>query len=454
MPAGSNSDPQYGETRMQYTSAQLLDLTRRVREAAIALGDSIAGLPSYVVPALVLAASLAVLFSRRPDAFLNPQFYAEDGTLWFARAYNIGAFSSLLIPDAGYLQVLATGTGALAVLFPVSLAPVVFVIVAALVEAAPAVFLATRRASQLIPGLAPRLALAFAYLALPNVWTNSVVVTYASWRLALVAFLLLVTRPRGRWGYVLDGCVVALCGLGSPLILFLLPVAILHAVVRPAERSVPFLAAATLTSAVQLWYLSASAGARPSVPLGASVEALGRILVNQTVYALLLGRSGFSAGIERWPWLDYPLSVGVVSVALLSLLAVVAVRGPYAFRLFLMYAGIVLGATLVSATVTGPTQWESLSHPGAGARYFLFGMLSVVFALGWLATRNSLVARAAGISALAIILFTGVRADWRHHAQPKHDYESFARELESAPPGTVLETPIEPPGWTVKLVKR
>lgn len=439
---------------MQDPPARIHELSRRVREATTALGDTVAGLPPYVVPALVFAASFAVLFSRRPDAFLNPQFYAEDGALWFARAYNIGALSSLFIPDAGYLQVLATGTGALAALFPVSLAPMVFAVVAALVEVSPAVFLATRRASQLIPSLAARLALAFAYLALPNVWTNSVVVTYASWRLALVAFLLLVTRPRGPWGYVLDGCVVALCGLASPLILFLLPVAIVHAVVRPAARSVPLLVAATLTSAVQLWYLSGSAGVRPSVPLGASVGALCRILVNQTAYALLLGRSGFSAGIERWPWLDGPVSVGVVTVALLSLLVVVAVRGPYAFRLFLLFTGIVLGATLLSATVTGPTQWESLSHPGAGARYFLFGMLSVVFALGWLVTRKSRVARAAGISALALILFTGVRADWRHFAQPKHDYKSFARELESAPRGTVLETPIEPPGWTVKLVKR
>lgn len=439
---------------MQRAPTQLLDLARRAREAATALCDVVAAMPPYVVPALVFAASLAVLFSRRPDAFLNPQFYAEDGALWFARAYNIGALSSLFIPDAGYLQVLATGTGAFAVLFPVSFAPMVFAVVAALVEVSPAVFLATRRASQLIPSLAPRLALAFAYLALPNVWTNSVVVTYASWRLALLVFLLLVTRPRGPWGYVLDGCVVALCGLASPLILFLLPVAIVHAVVRPADRSVPLLVAATLTSAVQLWYLYGSAGVRPTVPLGASVGALGRILVNQTAYALLFGRSGFSAGIERWPWLGGPVSVGVVSLALLSLFAVVAVRGPYALRLFLMYTGIVLGATLVSATVTGPTQWQTLSQPGAGARYFLFGMLSVVLALGWLATRKSLVARTAGISALVLILFTGVRADWRHFAQPKHDYESFALELESAPRGTVLETPIEPPGWTVKLVKR
>lgn len=425
-----------------------------MRGAASALCGVVAGMPPYVVPALVFAASLAVLFSRRPDAFLNPQFYAEDGALWFARAYNVGALSSLFIPDAGYLQVLATGTGAFAVLFPVSFAPMVFAVVAALVEVSPAVFLATRRASQLIPSLAPRLALAFAYLVLPNVWTNSVVVTYASWRLALVAFLLLVTRPRGTWGYVLDGCVVALCGLASPLILFLLPVAIVHAVARPAARSAPFLVAAILTSTIQLWYLAASVGARPTLTLGASPGNFCRIFANQYIYSLVWGRSGFSDRVETWPWLEVPVVLAFVTLAGLGLLGYVAARGPYALRLFLMYTGIVLGATLVSATVTGPSQWEALGHPGAGTRYFLFGMLSIVVALGWLATRTWLAARIAGIAMLSLILFVGVRADWRHFAQPKHDYESFARELDSAPRGTVLETPIEPPGWTVKLVKR
>lgn len=426
----------------------------RSRDASSALAARIDRLPPFIVPSIVFVAAVGVLVSRRPDAFLNPQFYAEDGALWFARAYNLGAFTSMLVPDAGYLQVLATGTGAIAVLFPVSAAPLVFALVAAIVEVSPAVFLSTRRASQLISNLAPRLMLAFLYLALPNVWTNSVVMTYASWRLGLLAFLLLVTRPNGRWGSLFDGVVVALCGLGSPLMLFMLPVAIVHAVIRPAERSVPFLTAAAFTSVVQLWHLAGSAGARPTLQLGVSIENFCRIFANQYVYSLMWGRSGFSDRVASWPWLENPAALAVVSAAGLFLLVFAAVRGPYALRLFLLFAGIVLSATLTSATVTGPTQWEALGHPGAGTRYFLYGMLAIVTSLGWLATRGPVAARVIGVATLGLILVMGVRADWRHHALPDHDYRSFARDFENSPSGTVLETPIEPPGWTVMLVKR
>ena len=432
----------------------LLSFAGRARDASAALAEIVDRLPPLVVTSIVFVAAIGLLVSRRPDAFLNPQFYAEDGALWFARAYNLGAFTSMLVPDAGYLQVLATGIGAIAVLVPVSAAPMVFTLGAAIVEVSPAVFLSTRRASQLIPSLALRLTLAFFYLALPNVWTNSVIMTYASWRLGLLAFLLLVTRPKGPWGSLFDVVVVALCGLGSPLILFMMPVVIVHAVVRPAARSLPFVAAAALTSVVQLWHLAGSGGARPTLPLGASLENFCRIFANQYVYSLIWGRSGFSDRVASWPWLENPVTLAVVFAVGMCLLGFAAVWGPYALRLFLLFAATVLGATLASASVTGPTQWESLGHPGAGTRYFLYGMMAIVISLGWLATRRLVAARVIGVATLGLILVLGIRADWRHHALPDHGYRSFASEFESAPSGAVLETPIEPPGWTVILVKK
>ena len=32
----------------------------------------------------------AVIVSRRPEAIFHAQFYAEDGHVWFADAYNLG----------------------------------------------------------------------------------------------------------------------------------------------------------------------------------------------------------------------------------------------------------------------------------------------------------------------------------------------------------------------------
>jgi len=60
----------------------------------------------------VFLISFLILFSRRPDAILNAQFYAEDGARWFADAYHMG-WRCLLIPDSGYLQTVSRIIGLL-----------------------------------------------------------------------------------------------------------------------------------------------------------------------------------------------------------------------------------------------------------------------------------------------------------------------------------------------------
>ena len=52
---------------------------------------------------LVFIVLLIGLIFRRTDAFLNPQFYAEDGTIFFQQAENLG-LKSLITPYAGYFH--------------------------------------------------------------------------------------------------------------------------------------------------------------------------------------------------------------------------------------------------------------------------------------------------------------------------------------------------------------
>src|SRR5664280_1995630 len=54
------------------------------------------------VLAFFTAAGLVV--SRQPDAILHAQFFAEDGHVWFADAYNRGWFTSLSRTQDGYFQ--------------------------------------------------------------------------------------------------------------------------------------------------------------------------------------------------------------------------------------------------------------------------------------------------------------------------------------------------------------
>src|SRR5690242_13483628 len=103
--------------------------------------------------ALVLSALIfayAVL-SRRPDAFLNPPFFAEDGNVWFAEAYNFGWLRALFITHTGYFQTLPRLGAALALTVPLAHAPLVMNIIGLIVQIAPAVYLLSAKMSQWAP---------------------------------------------------------------------------------------------------------------------------------------------------------------------------------------------------------------------------------------------------------------------------------------------------------------
>ena len=53
---------------------------------------------------VVFVASLIALFSRLPGALLHPQFFAEDGWVWYQQAYNLQWFRPLGITQAGYCR--------------------------------------------------------------------------------------------------------------------------------------------------------------------------------------------------------------------------------------------------------------------------------------------------------------------------------------------------------------
>src|SRR4051794_30493689 len=79
--------------------------------------------------ALAFLPAIAIIISRRPDAVLYPQFYGEDGHVWFADAYNLGAIPSLFQTEGGYLQIVSRLSADLSLLFPLTTAPLVLNIV-------------------------------------------------------------------------------------------------------------------------------------------------------------------------------------------------------------------------------------------------------------------------------------------------------------------------------------
>ena len=176
--------------------------------------------------AVIFLVAFAVIVSRRPDAVFHPQFYSEDGYVWFADAYNLGWWPALFRTWAGYFQTLPRLVASLALLVPFSRVPLLLNIAAIFFQILPANLLLSSRSS-VWGSLRFRIILASMYLVLPNCDEVYRGITNAQWSLVLCVFMLLVARaPRSTGERFFDVLILLLSGLTGPFCIFLSPIAI------------------------------------------------------------------------------------------------------------------------------------------------------------------------------------------------------------------------------------
>jgi len=405
----------------------------------------------FYFPALLLTFFLVALavISRRPDALLNPQFFAEDGNVWFAEAYNQGWARALAITHTGYFQTLPRLGAALALAVPLQHAPLITNLVGLVLQVAPAVFLLSTRAERWAP-LRIRVLMTLAYLALPNISELNVSITEAQWHLALLACLVVLSRsPESRAGTIFDLTVLALCGLTGPFCVVLFPAAL---VVWWKERTkwrswvAVLLGCSALILAISL--LSSAVQTRASMPLGASFNLLCRILVSQIFLAPLFGMNSALRRSDR-----YVYSLAALGVALLLYCCI---RARLEWKLFIGFSVLIFAASMITPQASyDQPQWVALA--GAwGTRYWFFPILAFVWCLLWYAGLGpNRLLKVLAVLAL-LIMCTRVPRNWRFKPYADLHFSSEVRnKFAPAPPGTVVSLPILPGDqWDVKLKKK
>src|SRR5271156_137369 len=115
--------------------------------------------------AVVFLATLIAIFSRLPGALLHPQFFAEDGWVWYQQAYNLHWLRSLGIAQAGYLQTLPRLVAGVTLLFPLQWAPLLMNLAGAVIQVLPVTALLSHRSTPWGP-LPVRMLMAALYLAI------------------------------------------------------------------------------------------------------------------------------------------------------------------------------------------------------------------------------------------------------------------------------------------------
>jgi hypothetical protein len=406
---------------------------------------------------VVGALAILLIFSRRPDALLNPQFDGEDGAYFYSQAYNLGPLQAFPLPVAGYLMLNGRIAALIALPFPLAWGPLIFNLLAIVIQAAPALFLLSRRFDHLIPNWYARGAIVFLYLAIPNSSELDASITYSQWHLALLAFLVVIAAPplTRRWK-VFDGAVVALTGLSGPFCLFLAPIIALRWL-RTRAPALPWLLGIDLLTcgAQAVTLLANISSGRAHVALGANVVELARIIVGQIVLASTFSMKGYAiVSVSGW-WASgwFP---PLLLLAAGAYVGVALRRAPQELRLLWLYGALIFAAALFSPVTGGPwTYWERLAHPFVNLRYVFTLIVAWLVTLVWMmSARPGPLLRRVTLLLLAFTCLVAIPVDWVYPPFADYHYQAYVQRFERLPPGGHLTTRLNPGNWTMTLIKR
>jgi hypothetical protein len=396
--------------------------------------------------AAVFLAALVAVFSRLPGAFLHPQFFAEDGWVWYQQAYNLHWLRSLGIAQAGYLQTFPRLVTGVALLFPMQWAPLITSLAGAVIQVLPVTALLSRRCAPWGP-LRVRILMAALYLAIPDAPEIHIVLTNAMWHLAVLQALLAFSLPPLSWrGRVSDVLLFAIGAISGPFCLLLLPCIAAWWWVRRERWTLSVMGITLLGSATQVLTILHSARARQA-PLGVTPLRLLRIMAGSIFVDSMTGTGG--------PYLRISLLI-VAAIGGLTIMVWGWRSAPLAGRLYIFFAILVLIACLRDPLLLPGTtpRWEVLAN-ATGIRYWFLPSLMFLWSAAWCASGGE--SRLVRFAGLAILLLTlvGVYREWSYPSWPASHWRADVARFQSLKPGEHMIFQVyDPGGRPMELIKR
>jgi hypothetical protein len=396
--------------------------------------------------AAVFLAALGAVFSRLPGAFLHPQFFAEDGWVWYQQAYNLHWLRSLGIAQAGYLQTFPRLVTGVALLFPMQWAPLIMSLAGAVIQVLPVTALLSRRCAPWGP-LRLRLLMAALYLATPDAPEIHIVLTNAMWHLAVLQALLAFSLPPLTWrGRVSDVLLFAIGAISGPFCLLLLPCIFAWWWIRRERWTLAVMGIALLGAAMQVLTILHSTRASQA-PLGVTPLRLLRIMAGSIFIDSMTGTGG--------PYLRISLLI-VAAIGGLTIMVWGWRSAPLAGRLYISFAILVLIACLRDPLLLPGTtpRWEVLAN-ATGIRYWFLPSLMFLWSAAWCASGGeSRLVRFAGLAVLLLTL-VGVYREWSYPSWPASHWRADVARFQSLKPGDHMIFQVyDPGGRPMELIKR
>lgn len=400
-----------------------------------------------------------VVYARRPDIFKNPGLWAEDG-FWLMQAYNNGFVSSVLETKDGYLQSISRLTAWIASVFPLHMAPEIFLSVAVLGFLLPVALVFTKQFKQFVPSARLRVVFSFLYLLLPNTGGVYLNLTNSMWFFALAAvMILLLERPRSRLVEYLQQSIVVLSGMSGPFTFLLLPIAGAKWFFERGQWNMRNVALVLATSSIQATAMLFSAGDERLIMAKGTWQSFFEIISWQVVWGSLVGKAGV---IEMQSWFIAGIIQFVTILLLLFLAFYVYLRGKRELKLFLGFACLVFVSSLATSTASQESSSDAFAILASafGVRYWLIPMIGFWALLLWTIFQQKsvyikIIPFVFLLLSSILFWFPGVfEKRLQYSPLPNQMWNEQVAAFRSAEPGTVYRFSINPEGWNAKLIRR
>jgi hypothetical protein len=400
----------------------------------------------YAGQLVIFLAGLVLVFSRLPGALLHPQFFAEDGWVWYQQAYNLHWLHSLAMPQAGYLQTLPRLVTGVVLLFPMQWAPLIMNLAGAAIQVLPVNALLSYRCASWGP-LRLRIVMAVLYLAIPNAPEIHIVLTNAMWHLAVLQALLAFSVPPVSWrGRVSDIVLFTIGSVSGPFCLLLLPCVAVYGWLRRYRSTATVLGLMGVGAGVQLLTM-AHAVRTPGAPLGMTWVRLLRMVAGNVFVNSLTGGGG---AYLRIAWLLLAAAGG------LTIIAWGWRNGTLALRLYIVFAILALAVSLRDPLLLDHSapRWEVLGHVSTIRYWFLPSLMFL-----WCGACSAVQGRAAAVrwAGWGVVLLStiGIAHKWVYPPWPASHYRAEVEHFQTLQPGEHMFFAIyDPGGRPMELVKR
>ena len=403
-----------------------------------------------------------LLFLRRPAALTAPQFFAEDGVVFFHDQLLFGIRQALWIPHAGYILAVQRLTALLGSLFGSGLAPGVYNATALALSACCCAFFVLPVFRAVVRSDLLRFAVCCLFAIALDSAELIGTITQIQWFLQLLGILLLVAcwirpeepRPAGR---VLEGLLMLVLALSCPLLVLAVPLALWLAVRRKGILPSLALLAGVVIQLVVYVQAGDSRGQSSVFQVHDLVRSLFLYLAARPILSSLAGRPWAMELCARNIGL-YTLLAGGAALAGLALLWWKTDRPTRAKILVCLYLALASGTLAIGARkMLRPAPGETITF--GGERYFYLAACCFVL-LAAIAIERFLAKPSAPARCLLLVLLFagGIRGNfqvapffamqWSLYQDMLHDWYG---QMRSGQPVEAITIPINPPGWFVTL---